>query len=284
MPLETLTPLNFVYDDALHLIGYRIERPTIQAGEWLPVTLYWQATRPLSKNYSGFVHLLDQNGQALAQANTYPDGGKWPTSMLPPGQVLADTYHILVPLEAEGQAPLLTRLAMGIFEFDDPARAAKPAVTLDGQMVEPLVEGVPLLPHQWPTLTLDQPLDIEFGGQIRLIGIDSIHETRSAGDQIPLTLYWETMTPPGQDLTLFIQLLDSDSQDQIAGFDAPPDYPTRLWQAGNTVIDTRTLTLPSDLPPGEYHLLIGWYDPITFARLPTEAGDAVQLLSLTIVD
>jgi len=281
---ESLTELNFVYDEKLRLIGYRVEQPAVQAGEWLPVTLYWQAVRPISKNYSSFVHLLDQNGQAIAQANTYPDGGKWPTSLLPPGQVLADTYYIFVPPDADKQAPMMTRLALGIFEFEDPQKAAKPAVNTKGNIVEPLVTGVPLHPHQWPDLNPSQTVDIDFGNQIRLIGFDSVNQNWESGSKIPLTLYWETLAPPGQNLNLFVHLVDPVSQHQVAGFDGPPVYPTIVWQQGNTIIDTRTLSLPADLRPGEYELSIGWYDLETLVRLPTANGDALTLLSVVVTE
>ncbi len=277
---DDINRLDFVYADALRLIGYRIEQPTIHPGEWLPVTLYWQATRSIAENYSAFVHLLDSDGQAIAQANTYPDGGNWPTSMLKPGLVLEDTYHLLIPPDVE--TPIATRLALGIFEFDDPQRAAKTAVDGDGQIVEPIVAGIPLLPRQWPALDPEQPLDATFGGQIRLIGYDWVHENIRPGTQVPITFYWTTVAPPDQPLNLFIHLIDPATQTQVAGFDGPPAFPTTFWERGTTIIDERLLTFPADLPPGTYEVRIGWYNLETFARLEMEEGDSLLLRTLTV--
>ena len=282
LPWPEITPLDWVYDDALRLIGYHIDSPTIQAGEWLPVTLYWQAIGPLDKNYSGFVHLLDQNAQAIAQANTYPDGGKWPTSMLPPDQVLADTYYVFIPPEVEAQAPLLTRLALGIFEFADPERAAKVAVNLSGEVVDPLVEGIPLLPHQWPEPAPTYPLGVEFADRIRLIGYDSVNGSWKPNTPLPLTLYWQVLNPPDQNLNLFIHLIEANSQTQVTGFDGPPVFPTAYWQTGQAIVDARILTLPPDIPAGLYQLRIGWYDLETFARLPTKEGDSLILFEVIV--
>jgi hypothetical protein len=279
----SVQPLDFVYEDALRLIGYRLGKESIQPGDWLPVTLYWQAIRPVTRNYSAFVHLLDQDGRSIAQVNTYPDGGKWPTSILEPGKVLEDTYY--VPVSPEAEAPLATRLALGVFEFEDPTRASKIAVNTAGETVEPIVAGPPLLPHRWPALNPPQRLEVNFGDRIRLIGYDPINDQKIApGETVPLTLYWETLQPPGQDFNLFIHLIDPATGAQVAGFDGPPQFPTSFWQPGNTFIDTRTLAFPPDVPPGNYELRIGWYNLTDFSRLPLQdgVGDSLVILEVKV--
>lgn len=286
IPLAEINQLDLFYGpEALQLIGYRIEKERVQPGEWLPVTLYWQATQPLAKNYSVFAHLLDIQGNAIGQANSYPDGGRWPTSLLPPGQTLPDTHYIPIPPEVA--APQITRLAIGIFEFEEPARTAKPALNRAGEPVEPIVEGVPIWPQHWPDPKPLQPLEVNFGRQIRLIGYDPIDEKQvRPGSRLPITFYWEAIEPPGRNLNLFIHLVDLASQTQAAGFDGPPDYPTRFWQPGQIIADSRALALPDDLPPGAYELRIGWYNLADFARLSLASdarpGDALALFTLTI--
>lgn len=277
-----LQPLGLTYAGSLRLHGYRLGQETILPGQWLPVTLYWEAIQPISQNYSAFVHLLDAEGQALAQSNTYPDRGRWPTSQLEPGRVLADQHYVFVPPELEARAPLATRLAFGLFEFDDPSRAAKAVVNAQGQPVEPLRPGPALLPHRWPHFQPDHRLTVIFADQIKLIGFDSIDQKWEPGAQIPLTLYWETLASPGQNFNLFIHLIDPISGEQTAGFDGPPAFPTALWQPGTTLRDARTLTLPPDLPPGRYDLRLGWYDLQSFARLPSPTGDALTLRTVTV--
>ncbi|MCB0191266.1 MAG: glycosyltransferase family 39 protein [Anaerolineae bacterium] len=276
LDLNSLTQVDWVYADALRLIGYTIDRPAVRPGEWLPVTLYWQAMRPLDRNYSAFVHVLDPDGKSIGQANTYPDGGNWPTSMLVPGQVLRDTYQVFIPPDAE--APLITRFTFGIFDFDDPARAALPAINSAGDTLEAIVDGIPLLPPQWPELDPRHPLVVDFGGRIQLIGYDWVHETvLKPGTRVPITFYWETLLPPGQNLNLFIHLVDPATQTQVAGFDGPPRYPTAYWQPGNNIIDTRLLDIPADVQPGIYELRIGWYNLDNFARLTLLDGEGDSL-------
>ncbi|MFN8453877.1 MAG: glycosyltransferase family 39 protein [Anaerolineae bacterium] len=284
VPAEGVERLDFTYDDSLRLLGYTVEKTSVRPGEWLPVTLYWQAARPIAKNYSVFAHLLGRENKVIGQINTYPQGGNWPTSLLEPGKVLKDTYF--VPIEPDAAAPTVIRLAAGIFEFEDPARRAKPVVNAAGQKVDSIVGAIPLLPTQWPELKPSQPMQADFGGQIRLIGVDSIHGEVKAGTQFPITFYWETLAPPAQNLTLFIHLVDKTTQAQVAGFDGPPDFSTALWQPGYRLADSRVLHLPENLPAGDYEVRIGWYNPETLARLPLGdgSGDFLSLLNLTITN
>jgi hypothetical protein len=275
--------LDFTYNGDLRLIGYRLERAPGRPGEWLPVTLYWQAVRPVARNYSTFIHLLGQDQAVVGQANTYPDGGKWPTSLLPPGLVLPATYHVPVSLDAE--APAVVRLAIGIFEFEDPARTAKPALNPAGQVVEPIVGELPLLPHRWPAPNPLYSAEVDFAGQIKLAGYDApANPDLKPGARLPITLYWQPMAAPGRNLTLFIHLVETATGEQVRGFDSPPAFPTGYWQPGYVIADTRDLLLPADLPPGSYTLRLGWYSPDTLARLPLANGadDAWPLLEFIV--
>jgi hypothetical protein len=271
-------------DEALRLAGYQLETEPLHPGEWLKVTLFWRATRPISRNYSTFVHILTPDGKSIAQANSYPDGGRWPTSIIPVGKILPATYHILIPPEIT--APVATRLAIGIYEYDDPERAAKDVVSANGEPLEAIFEGVPIIPREWPTRNPVQQEAALFGQQIRLIGVDPIDQPVGPGTSFPLTFYWETIAAPGQDLNLFIHLLNPDTGQQLAGFDGPPSFPTRYWQPGTKIIDPRTLDLPADLPPGDYSLYIGWYNLESYSRLPLDAvenhGDAYLLMTIEI--
>jgi hypothetical protein len=57
----------------------------------------------------------------------------------------------------------------------------------------------------------------------------------------------------------------------VAGEDGPPlegYLPTSTWLPGKPARDDRAITLPADMPPGRYTLLLGLYDPSD----PSEAG------------
>jgi len=298
LPTELFERLDFTYNDELRLIGYQVDPTTKQPAEWVPITLYWQALKPIKKDYSVFVHFMatQPNGRLLkvGESNSYPDRGNWPTSLLPVDGILVDRHYLHI--SPQTTTPAIMRVAMGLFEFTDPQRIAKLMVNQAGETVEPLIGTIPLEPSQWPTLAPEYPMTINFADQIQLLGYD-IQSNKltpqdsktlkglASNETITVTLHWQTLNPPQQDLTLFIQLLDA-TQTQIAGYDAPPYYPISFWQAGTTLTDTRIITLPPNLSSGDYRLLIGWYHPKTFDRLSWatldgEFGDALPLLTIT---
>jgi hypothetical protein len=62
----------------------------------------------------------------------------------------------------------------------------------------------------------------------------------------------------------------------MAGPFGPSEYPPHLWEAGEGFEDTVRLTLPEDLPPGEYPIQVGVYDFASGNRLPVMVADERQ--------
>lgn len=96
-----------------------------------------------------------------------------------------------------------------------------------------------------------------------------------AGDVAPVALRWRALVPITQNLTVFLHL-DDDKGRGWAGRDSPPSdgyRPTSTWSQGEVVEDRRGLVLPQDLPPGEYRLVVGLYEPKTLERLALQWTD-----------
>jgi hypothetical protein len=68
-----------------------------QSAGGVDVTLYWQALQPIEKNYTAFVHLLDEAGRLVAQQDRPPAG--YPTSVWRPGEVVVDPFTIELPTD-----------------------------------------------------------------------------------------------------------------------------------------------------------------------------------------
>jgi hypothetical protein len=259
---DDLQPVNFVYDETMRLIGYRLPTNTIRPAERLPLILYWQMLRPVEQDYSIFIHLLGRQRQVIGQIDTYPGGGGWPTSLLTAGDILADEYEIAIPPEAElSQAPARLQLAVGIYDFFEPGRPGRPVTNAVGEPVEPIIAEVKLVPWQWPEpVRLAQP--INFFDKATLLSYSL------ADDRLALTLNWQAESQFETDYTVFIQAWREG--EYAAGFDGPPVqgyYPTSLWSPGEIIVDTHPLDL-AGLPPGTYELLAGLYHPATGERLP----------------
>jgi len=93
-----------------------------------------------------------------------------------------------------------------------------------------------------------------------LAGVD-LPEQIVAGAVLPVQLYWEVLSPPPADYTVFVHLLDADDQ-IVAQLDRPPGggvSPTSSWLAGTFLQDTYPIPLPANLTAGSYRVRLGLY-------------------------
>jgi hypothetical protein len=92
------------------------------------LTLYWQTDAALAQDYAIFVHLLDESGQILAQADGVPYNGLYPLRNWQPGQVITDTRPLASLL------PETARLKTTTIGLYDPATGQRlPAADASGQ-------------------------------------------------------------------------------------------------------------------------------------------------------
>jgi hypothetical protein len=113
------------------------------------------------------------------------------------------------------------------------------------------------------------PLSVTFGKVIALEGYKL-----SADAPSQLTLFWRKLSADAVDYKITLRLLNSDGG-VVAQYDDQPYsgfFPITAWPVG--VLLPEELTLPStdDLPPGEYSLVIGLYDPQTLELLAIEGA------------
>ncbi len=140
------------------------------------------------------------------------------------------------------------------------------------------------------------PLEATFGGEIKLRGysVTPLGGMVRPGGSLPITLYWQAVTKPTHNYSMFLHLCHDCSQPPLAGTDLPPlnGYPpaglTTTWRVGDPVHDERTLAIPTDLPPGRYTLLLGVRnadaDPTDLStRLPVTSSDAPVLGATRLV-
>jgi hypothetical protein len=108
----------------VELLAYALE----DGPQGARLTLYWRALQPVGEDYTVFVHLLDETGAIVAQADSPPVEGHYPTTAWPPGEVVQDAH--LLPLPG-GELPPGAQIAVGLYE---PATMERlPARTGDGQ-------------------------------------------------------------------------------------------------------------------------------------------------------
>jgi 4-amino-4-deoxy-L-arabinose transferase-like glycosyltransferase len=114
---------------------------------------------------------------------------------------------------------------------------------------------------------------VDFGSDIHLQGYSLFADALQTSGAFTLTLQWQAHAPLAKDYLLFIHMLDS-AGNLIAQVDVPPggpDAPTSTWQPQRYITWTHTVPLPDDIPPGNYRITLGLYDPADFSRLPLHA-------------
>ncbi len=267
----TLNRLDWTYRDEMKLLGVTVGTSTARPGERVPVTAYWQALKPMDTNYSVFVHLIGHAYTNTGQFNTYPGLGLRPTQSLQPGQIVADTYPVLVA--GGSQAPTRLLVNIGLFDFNEAGRPGIQAITSDGQPASATAGQLKLIPNQWPPASPPPPV-AEFNDHIWLADY-TLTDCQTHSQACEITFKWQPQGKPSTDYTVFIQLWPADPQQPFIGFDGPPlagEYPTSLWETGEVILDPHFLDL-TPVPPGQYRILAGLYNFTSGDRVPaTQAG------------
>ncbi|HEX6383072.1 MAG TPA: glycosyltransferase family 39 protein [Anaerolineae bacterium] len=115
---EMETAVNLEFGEHIHLKGYTLLTDEVAAGDILQLTLFWETTTRLDWRYKVFLHLLDENGQVVAQRDSEPGGSLIPTTIWQPGQTIIDNHGILLPATTP---PGQYRLIVGLYDFADPS-------------------------------------------------------------------------------------------------------------------------------------------------------------------
>jgi hypothetical protein len=209
---------------------------------------------------------IDETGQVRASQGFEPVSG-YPADQWRAGDIWRGVHILHVP----------GRLESGIYTV---------RLRLFGHMGQRLGDGADIgtMTVGAPARTFDLPAPqhesgVEWANGIRLLGYDLPTAPLTPGPAT-VTLYWQPQQELTEDLTLFVHLIDSDGnivaqRDQVPRGGARP---TLGWASGEVISDSLVIDIPADLPPGDYRLRVGWYDPATGARAPVTAGGDFAIL------
>ena len=125
--LEPSRPIGVSFDNRFGLTGYDATA-TIRAGDGLLVTLYWEGLQPDGRDYTVFVHLVDGSGELIAQSDSPPQAGVYPTSIWDVGERVVDERSLTV---AGDTAPGDYLLLVGLYDPETGTRL--PAYDQGGQ-------------------------------------------------------------------------------------------------------------------------------------------------------
>lgn len=95
LPDNINVPLDVPFSDVMALKGMDESTIYVSPEEPLTLTLYWQVLTPPEELLNVFIHLIDENGQIVAQADRWPGG--LPSDLWAEGQIIVDEYAISTP-------------------------------------------------------------------------------------------------------------------------------------------------------------------------------------------
>ena len=245
---------------------------TENLGDEATLRLNWQLTQPVTRNYSVFVHLIDEHDVIVAQRDMYPGQGSLALSEQPAGRRWSDHYTLrLSPLPP---APKRLRWAVGLYDL-----ATGERLTLADGSDRAIFGSVALTPR-----TSTEPL-LRYANGLALLAYALDPPILAPDGSLTVTTRWQALRALPADLNVSLQVLD-EGANKIAQRDLGQSL--TQWQPGQVVTLTHALAVDAGATPGVYRLLLVWYAPDDFARLPAYdaqgqfAGDQVELTRLRV--
>ena len=265
------TTLGDAGSNQMTLLGWKLLSGTSpKPGNTIVVRLYLQPHGRITEELNTFVHLYTP---ALKRSWAVENHGVYRPSVKiwNPDQYFVETIHLVVPTDVP---PITFALVAGL-ATPSGERLTVPG-TPDGVLqlldltVSPIRTGI--LQRERPGTAARADTE----DNLRLQGYDLL-----PGRDVPaLRLFWEARGNVATNWTTYIHL-HAPWGERIAQFDGPPLAglkPTSAWQRRELYIDRRQLSLPLNLPAGDYLFRIGLYDGESGERLAflPEADDQVH--------
>jgi hypothetical protein len=123
------------WERGIELHGWELDPAVPRAGDNLHLSLTWHALEPVPRDWTVFIHLVERDGSdtIVAQSNSRPQQGQFPTTLWTTGDWLRDTHTITLPATL---APATYTVRVGLYRprRSDPRRGTRQDVwAADGQ-------------------------------------------------------------------------------------------------------------------------------------------------------
>lgn len=270
-------PLNVTFDGKAELLGAQVDRAQAQPGEPIKVTLYWRALATIDQPYTEFVHLIDGDGIIVAQRDTWPGRGQYPTVLWQPGQVFADELYLHVPDGA--YAPNVATVRVGLYDAQGTRLAAEGANLEDNAVAIGQVALSPR-PGAYPN-----SMQVNFGHTVELLGYEMSPRAILPGEAVTVTLYWRSTARFSADFQVFLNAIRPNGRKSAEATGKPlgGTFSTQNWPVGQVITDVRVLRFPPTAKSGLLDLEVGWFlpgaDRLSVLAADGHEVDTKQLLS-----
>ncbi len=259
-----VAPMEARFDDAPTLLGMQ---PVAGADAQGAIDLFWRAEAPTFRNLTSFVHLIDQDGNRVAQADRLPGDGSYETPWWSPGERVMDRLHpALIDLCAGGDR---AGALVGWYEYAaDNARRPRLGAPGDAVVAGSII--LPVLPLAAETFTPTIPLTRSLG-VVTTLGY-ALHgaDELQPGSPFALDLYLRAEEPLHA-LNASIGLEKANAATPLDDIVLAPDT---AMAAGDLFCQRVRLRVPVASVEGTYDL--------TLQLDPADAGRAVTLGPLAV--
>ena len=255
------------FKNQVQLLGFDSPAPT-SADTGASFNLYWHALDAFEDDYYVALRVVDAAGNAWGKQDRRPAGYNYPTTRWKKDENLFSAYT--VPLLAGAPAgDYFTEIIFYTKSNESGLDILAPNGAPIGKSVK--LGPIPVLPATKPATfaslniqnTISQPLP-----PFTLLGYQLGRDQASAGETIPLTLFWRADAQPIRDYTFRVQFGDVTS-------DAFPlanaQFPTSAWRAGEIVRGQYAIAIPANARDGTTQL-----------RVVLNNNTAIDLASFTI--
>lgn len=261
------------FKNEIKLLGYDAPAPT-PADTGASFNLYFQSLDTTEDDYLVTLRVRDAQGNLWGKLDRRPAGYNYPSTRWKKGENLFGAYTVgLTPGTPAGdyfvEATFYTQADESGLDVLAPNGAPL------GKSVK--LGPIPVLPAvAQPTLaalnvqnTISAPL-----GPFTLLGYQLGRDKASAGESIPLTLYWRADTTPSRDFNIRFQLGDVASDPVPI---ANSKFPTSLWRSGEIVRGQYNLAIPANAKDGAQTLrvLMAENAAVELAQFAVEKTDRV---------
>ena len=270
------------FGEVMALEGGALGRGALEAGRGAAaLTLVWRPLQAVPQGTRMLFRLRDEAGRVWAQWDREPAFGLDPFAGWAPGQAREVRVGLLLPA---GLPPGTYDLAVGL--VDGASGRELSARDAAGQVRGPMwslgsvqvaAPSPPVRPEALP-VGVRRASDLVPPGEaeaaVRFLGYTRPEGPVETGWPLEVTLFWQGLREVGKPAVVFLQGLDGTGQVRFAEEVQPARgrYPTDRWEQGTLCLDPHRLTVPADLPPGTYRLIVGLLDPATRERWRAGAG------------
>ncbi len=229
----------------VRLLGANLNREVARPGDRLRLSLFWRNSGARLPDSQVRVVLRQRSAGIVREWRGVPVDGTYPTTSWKPGEVVRDTWDLVLPQLQSAEA---VELAVALEPTGVAERDLVPLTELVVEAVTPLMVE--------PAVRVRQ--DARVGDLARLIGFDIRDRRLKPGETLDLRVVWQALASTDEAHVVSVGLVGVDDRLVVRQDSEPAGgrRPTTGWVVGEYVEDQHRLRLPRETPRGRYQIVV----------------------------